>query len=212
MSTADPNMLPDFAFFEANPGRRFRIRPTVPDDIWFPGEDEPRVPAGSQTVLQLMGEDERMGDGDGPELSQFTIVTGQVVNDSDGAIEALLRDHGKMPRTLRPGPAHPGATLLGSVNKDRVYNGDVIAEDLRDRYGIEPFILSDGSFGVHFMDLSSSLDFGGTLVEHIALDIAARRSGSGKLDLNAASALRSWQEMLLAALAVVEAAQVEVTP
>ncbi len=83
---------------------------------------------------------------------------------------------------------------IGSGLEDRE-TGESIAERLIATYDLQPFILSNGRLGIHFMNLSWSSDYGETLIEQIREEIAAGRED-----------LQEWRDTLAAALGVVDAA------
>ncbi len=80
------------------------------------------------------------------------------------------------------------------IEKDHE-TGEAIAERLIAAYDLQPFILSNGRLGIHFMNLSWSIDGGETLIDQVREEISAGRED-----------LQEWRDTLAEALAVVDSA------
>lgn len=90
------------------------------------------------------------------------------------------------------------------------YGGDIIARHLIDTYGIEPFMVSNGRLGVHFMELCSSCDEFEDLDRHLSAFIdGSRNPQTGSLAGAGAESVAEIEETLRSlqkAVAVVETA------
>jgi hypothetical protein len=87
----------------------------------------------------------------------------------------------------------------------------IICDHLRETYGLEPYILPNGRTGIHFLEMSNSLDFTDrSLREQIEFDISNSRHKDGTLGVEYRADLERWQATLMAALDVVRAALAEI--
>lgn len=82
----------------------------------------------------------------------------------------------------------------------------IIADRLIDTYGLEPFILSNGRIGIHFMGLSYSSDDGEeTLIKQVREEIDGCRTSDGVLGEQEERAhIQEWRNTLAAALAEID--------
>jgi hypothetical protein len=90
--------------------------------------------------------------------------------------------------------------------------GEAVAEFLMQTCDIQPFLLSNGSLGVHFMILGASVEVGETLTEYITDHIGGWRHEDGRLDHDALPDLATWRATLLHAMKYIDDAMLEITP
>jgi hypothetical protein len=110
------------------------------------------------------------------------------------------------------------ASLILNVRatlKDALFDLEAALEDHEDaktitdrlilEYGLEPFILSTGQLGIHFMELSYSIE-GETLIEQLRDEIDACRNPDGEIGEDERTDLMTWRNTLAEAIAEIDAA------
>lgn len=87
-----------------------------------------------------------------------------------------------------------------------ISDNEIIADHLTETYGLVPFILQDGTLGIHFMEISFSREFS-KLIDEMKEIIEGCRDGDGVIrDPENVSDLSQYRDMLMRAASEIDEA------